>query len=591
MSAIEKRNAQHLDPVTLEVIRNALPAISDEMSVDLQRTSYNMMIYEVRDYCTALLDVDGSLISQNIGGVSHFVADLGVVVKDAVTRYGRNGFAPGDVLLHNHQATAGQHLNNVVVYSPVFYRGELVAFAMVRAHWVDVGGLSTGFGAGNRAYDPWSEGLQFNQLKIYEGGVVDKKLLAFIRDNIRFPDNAMGDMRSQLAACRLGERRFVELLDRYGKDVVQASIRQFYAETEQKCRAAVAAIPDGVYEAESYIDWRGKGYDIKVKVIVSGSDMTIDLSGCSPEREGGANSRTFAGAYIAYKALTTPLEPLNEGAFSALKVIIPEGNMMMARFPAFMAGWSMPLPTVVDTILLALAEAVPDRIPAAHSGSLGAALAFSGRDRVHNRDFVLMSIESGGWGGRRDADGADVSMSVCQGDVRNAPIENLELKGPVIVEERALRPDSGGAGQFRGGLGVRTRIRSLGDGRINVQGGDGGRLTCPPWGLVGGGAGAVATTLVKAPGDTEFHVPKSQPLTWPAGTEVLYMTAGGGGWGDPLERDPERVLRDVREEYISEAHAQERYGVVLAAARTAVDAPATVAMRRQMREQRSRGKA
>jgi N-methylhydantoinase B len=589
MSAAQKPNAPHLDPVTLEVIRNALPAISDEMSVDLQRTSYNMMIYEVRDYCTALLDVDGSLISQNIGGVSHFVADLGVVVKDAVARYGRDGFAPGDVLLHNHQATAGQHLNNVVVYSPVFYRGELVAFAMVRAHWVDVGGLSTGFGAGNRAYDPWSEGLQFNQLKIYEAGVVDKKLLAFIRDNIRFPDNAMGDMRSQLAACRLGERRFVELLDRYGKDVVQASIRQFYLETERKCRAAVAAIPDGVYEAESYIDWRGKGYDIKVKVIVSGSDMTIDLSGCSPEREGGANSRTFAGAYIAYKALTTPTEPLNEGAFSALKVIIPEGNMMMARFPAFMAGWSMPLPTVVDTILLALAEAVPDRIPAAHSGSLGAALAFSGRDRVRNRDFVLMSIESGGWGGRRDADGADVSMSVCQGDVRNAPIENLELKGPVVVEERALRPDSGGAGQFRGGLGVRTRIRSLADGRINVQGGDGGRLTCPPWGLVGGGSGAVAQTLVKAPGDAEFHVPKSQPLTWPAGTEVLYMTAGGGGWGDPLERDPARVLRDVREEYITEAHAREQYGVVLTADRARVDAAATATLRSDLRARRAKG--
>ncbi len=207
--------------------------------------------------------------------------------------------------------------------------------------------------------------------------------------------------------------------------------------------------------------------------------MTIDLSGCSPEREGGANSRTYAGAYIAYKALTTPLEPLNEGAFSALKVIIPEGNMMMARFPAFMAGWSMPLPTVVDTILLALAEAIPDGIPAAHSGSLGARCRISGRDRVRNRDFVLMSIESGGWGGRRDADGEDVSMSVCQGDVRNAPIENIELKGPVIVEERALRPDSGGAGQFRGGLGVRTRIRALADGRINVQGGDGGRLDLP----------------------------------------------------------------------------------------------------------------
>jgi N-methylhydantoinase B len=575
-----------LDPVTLEVIRNALPAISDEMSVDLQRTSYNMMIYEVRDYCTALLDTDGRLISQNIGGVSHFVADLGVIVEDAVARYGKHGFAPGDVLLHNHQATAGQHLNNVVVYAPVFYRGELVAFAMVRAHWVDVGGLSTGFGAGSRAYDPWSEGLQFNQLKLYEGGVVDKKLLAFIRDNIRFPDNAMGDMRSQLAACRLGERRFVELLDRYGKDVVLQAIERFYAETEQKCRAAVAQIPDGVYEAESYIDWRGGGYDIRVKVIVRGSDMTIDLSGCSPEREGGANSRTYAGAYIAYKALTTPLEPLNEGAFAALTVIIPEGNMMMARYPAFMAGWSMPLPTVVDTILLALAKAAPRRIAAAHSGSLGAALAYSGRDRERNRDFVLMSIESGGWGGRRDADGEDVSMSVCQGDVRNAPIETLELKGPVLVLERALRADSGGAGQYRGGLGVRTRIRALVDGRINVQGGDGGRLTCPPWGLLGGASGEVAKTLVKMPGEADFHAPSSQPLAWPAGTEVLYLTAGGGGFGDPLDREPQRVLRDVREGYVSAAKARELYGVVLAADARAVDGAATDSLRAELKAAR-----
>jgi N-methylhydantoinase B len=581
-SKVTQRRAHRLDPVTLEVIRNALPAISDEMSVDLQRTSYNMMIYEVRDYCTALLDPGGALISQNIGGVSHFVADLGVIIKDAVARYGRDGFAPGDVLLHNHQATAGQHLNNVVVYAPIFHANDLVAFAMVRAHWVDVGGLSTGFGAGNRAYDPWSEGLQFNQLKIYEAGVVDGKLLAFIRDNIRFPDNAMGDMRSQLAACRLGGRRFVELLDRYGKEVVLEAIRVFYTETEAKCRSAVAKIPDGVYEAASYIDWRGQGYDIKVKVTVSGSDMTIDLSGCSPEREGGANSRTFAGAYIAYKALTTPLEPLNEGAFAALKVIIPEGNMMMARFPAFMAGWSMPLPTVVDTILLALSDALPE-IPAAHSGSLGAALSFSGRHQ--QRDFVIMSIESGGWGGRRGADGEDVSMSVCQGDVRNAPIENMELKGPVLIAERALRPDSGGHGQFRGGLGVQTRLKSLAPGRLNVASGDGGRLTCPPWGLRGGGSGRVAGTLVKGPGEESFRAPGNSPPSWPAGTEVLYQTAGGGGWGDPLEREPGRVLADVREGYVSARSAREDYGVVLTA-EGEVDDAATSALRRRLRSER-----
>jgi N-methylhydantoinase B len=418
--------------------------------------------------------------------------------------------------------------------------------------------------------------------------VLDTKLLDFIRDNIRFPDNAMGDMRSQLAACRLGERRFVELLDRYGKDVVQDAIRAFYAETERKCRAAVERIPDGVYEAESYIDWRGAGYDIRVKVIVSGSDMTIDLSGCSPEREGGANSRTYAGAYIAYKAVTTPLEPLNEGAFSALEVIIPEGNMMMARYPAYMSGWSMPLPTVVDTILLALAQAVPDQIAAAHSGSLGAALSFSGRDRERQRDFVIMSIESGGWGGRHDADGEDVSMSVCQGDVRNAPIENMELKGPVLVVERALRPDSGGPGRFRGGLGVRTCIRTLADGRVNVQSGDGGRLTCPPWGLEGGKSAAVAATLVKAPGDTEFRRPTNPPPTWPAGTEVLYLTAGGGGWGDPFDRDPSRVLRDVREGYISAETASREYGVVLAADSRGVDLAATQALRARRRQQESR---
>ena len=555
-----------LDPVTLEVIRNALPAISDEMSVDLQRTSYNMMIYEVRDYCTALLDTDGALISQNIGGVSHFVADLGVIIKDAVKRYGLDGFEPGDVLIHNHQATAGQHLNNVVVYAPIFYDGELLAFAMVRAHWVDVGGLSTGFGAGWRAYDPWSEGLQFNQLKLYEAGKVDRKLLAFIRDNIRFPDSSMGDMRSQLAACRLGERRFRELLDRYGKDVALEAIRQLYAETETKCRAAVEQIPDGVYEAESFIDWRDQGYRIHAKVTVKGSDMTIDLSGCSPEREGGANARTYAGAYIAYKALTTPVEPLNEGAFSALEVIIPEGNMMMARYPAFMAGWSLPLPTVVDTILLALATAVPDRIAAAHSGSLGASLSFSGRDPRHQRDFVVMSIESGGWGGRHDRDGEDVSMSVCQGDVRNAPIETMELKGPVLIEQRALREDSGGPGRFRGGLGVKTQLKSLAAGRLSVASAAGGRLSCPPWGLLGGQSGQTAETLVQEPGDDELHAPPATPQGfWPAGTRVSYMTAGGGGYGDPLTRDPQRVLRDLREGYISREHARDRYGIILGA--------------------------
>jgi N-methylhydantoinase B len=574
-----------LDPVTLEVIRNALPAISEEMSVDLQRTSYNMMIYEVRDYCTALLDPSGALISQNMGGVSHFVADLGVVIQSGVDRYGISGFKPGDVLIHNHQATAGQHLNNVVIYTPVFYVDQLVAFATVRAHWVDVGGQSTGFGATNAA-DPWAEGLQFDNIKLYEGGVADEKMLRFVRDNIRFPDASMGDMRSQLAACRLGERRYVELLDRYGAEFVQLAITTLYRETEARCRAVIQKIPDGIYTAEAYLDDSkgGKGYDIHARVVVSGSDMEIDLSGCSPQREGGINARTYAAAFIAYKALTGPLEPLNEGAFSALKVNIPEGNMMMARFPAMMAGWSAALPTVVDTIWRAFAQALPERIPAAHSGSLGAAFAFSGIDQRSGKRFVAMSIESGGWGGRSGVDGQDVSMSVCQGDVRNSPIETLELKTPVLVLERSLRQDSGGAGEFRGGLGIQTRARSLAAGRWNASSASGGRVTCPPWGLRGGRPGQTAATFVKGPTETEFHTPLSPGFATAAGAEIIYQTAGGGGWGDPLNRDVDRVLQDVLAGFISQTAAHDEYGVVVQSGE--IDLAATRTLRVRLNSQR-----
>ena len=568
-----------LDPITLEVIRNALPAISDEMSTDLQRTSYNMMIYEVRDYCTALLDTDGSLISQNVGGVSHFVADLGAVIKDGIARYGLDGFFPGDVVMHNHQAVAGQHLNNVVIYTPAFHDGRLVAFAVVRAHWADIGGLSTGFG-GAGAYDPWSEGLQVDQLKLYEKGVPDQKVLKLISDNIRFPDAAMGDLRSQLAACSLGERRFAEVLDRYGQDVVKRSIARIYAETEAKCRAAVTAMPDGVYTAEAFLDGGAGGQvDIKVKVTVAGSDMEIDLSGCSPQRDNfPMNARTYAGAYIAYKALTSPMEPLNEGAFSGLKVVLPEGNMMMAKFPAFMASWGSSLPTVVDTVWRAFAEAMPDRIPAAHSGTLGGSLAFSGYDPKLGTGFVAQSIESGGWGGRPDADGEDASMSVCQGDVRNTPIETMELKTPVLVLERSLRPDSGGAGKFRGGLGLQTRVRSLVEGRWNAAP-PGARSSCPPWGLWGGKEGKPGATFVKEASNDDFKKSPTPRYAGPAGTEVLYQTAGGGGWGDPLERPAETVLRDVLEGYVSQEVALSEYGVVLAPGGQAVDWAATEARR------------
>ena len=575
---------KRLDPVTLEVIRNALPAIANEMAVDLQRTSYNMMIYEVRDFCTALVGAGGELVSQNVGGVSHFVADLGVVITDAVKRYGRKGFTPGDVLITNHQAVAGQHLNNVVVYVPCFFKGELLAFSMVRAHWIDVGGTSTGFGAGPEVPDPWQEGLQLDQLKIYENGRLNDTLYRVIRDNIRFPESSLGDLNSQIASCRLGARRFDGLLGKYGRSTVLAAISRIFDETEAKCRKVVSRLADGVYEAESFFDNDGVTPDERVrihaKVTVKAGAMTVDLSGCSAERKAAVNSRTLAGARVAYKALTGPLDPVNEGSFRALEVVIPEGSIMMARYPAPMAGWSIFVPTVVETIVSALAGAMPDRIPAAHHGLLGGSVVFFGVHPQSRRRFVVQSIEGGGWGGRPHEDGESATVSVCQGDVRNGSIEGIEMKCPVLVKSRALRRDSAGPGKFRGGLGVDFELRNLVDGKWNFERAN--RRGCPPWGLWKGKPGESGGYYLRGPGQSEYRMMHGSHKPVQKDSQVVVRTGGGGGWGDPLERDPERVRSDVIEEFVSREAARDQYGVVLGED-SSVDEAATRALRQARR--------
>jgi len=580
-----------LDAVTLEVLRNALPAVANEMAADLQRTSYNMMIYEVRDFCTALVDPKGQLISQNVGGVSHFVADLGVVITDGMKRYGEKGFKPGDVIITNHQAVAGQHLNNVVIYMPYFHRGELLMFAMVRAHWIDVGGTSTGFGAGPQVADPWLEGLQLDQLKIYREGKLDETLFRVLKDNIRFPESSLGDMKSQMAACRLAARRMDELFDKYGRDTILAAIDRIFDETERKCRNVVAQLPDGVYEASASIDddgvKKGEPVPIHVKVTVKGSSMTIDLSGCSLERKAGINSRTLAGARVAYKALTGPLDPVNEGSFRALDVIIPEGNIMMARFPAPMAGWSAIVPTVVDSIVAALAKPMPDKVPAGHHGLLGGAVVFFGLHPKTGRRFVVQSLEGGGWGGRPYEDGESGTVSVCQGDVRNGSIEGIELKCPVLVESRALRQDSCGAGKYRGGLGIDMRVRNLVEGHWNFE--QTRRTQCPPWGLWGGNPGETGGYLLRLPEEKEFRLMAGARIPVPVGASAIVRTGGGGGWGDPCERDPAKVVEDVREELISREAARKLYGVVVSE-QLKLDEAATRALRTEMQAGRNAGR-
>jgi N-methylhydantoinase B len=550
-----------INPITVEVVRNAINAYADEMATALCKSAYNMMIYEVRDFCCGLIDREARMISQNKGGLPIFLADLGIAVKDGIDRYGLDGFAPGDVIIMNHGQVCGQHLNNIVIYAPCFHDGKVVAFAASRAHWVDIGGMRVGFGSVETT-EIYQEGLQFRSLKIYEAGKRNETLWQIIHDNVRFPEAALGDLRAQIASCQLGIRRFGELVARYGSDTVTRCILAIWDQTEREARAVIAKVPDGVYEAESFLDNDGRTLDktlrIKVKVTIDGGRMIVDFSDMNDQVPGPTNSGYSGGlaaARIAYKCLTQPRAPVNEGCFRPLEIILPEGKLLNAKAPAALGLWSIPLPTVIDTILKALAPALPDRIPAAHKGDMGGCSI--GGFRGDGRRFLLMNIFGGGWGGRPHEDGESASMSICQGDVRSAPIELQEIQYPFLIERYTLRTDSGGAGEHRGGLGVELTYRALQKAVTNINC---ERTKDPPWGLAGGKPGAVnEAVLTRHDGSTQKFL-KATGVAIEPGDRLTFRTAGGGGFGDPGVRDPAAVADDIAKGYISAEAALRDYG-------------------------------
>ncbi len=553
-------------PITVEVVRNAIVAYADEMANALCKAAYNMMIYEVRDYCCGLIDLEGRMISQNRGGLPIFLADLGVAIEDGVARWGLDGFHPGDVLIMNHGEVCGQHLNNIVIYCPVFHDGEIVAFTANRAHWVDIGGARIGFGS-SATTEIFAEGLQMRSLKIYEAGERNETLWQIIQDNVRFPDASLGDLRAQVASCQLGARRYGELLTRYGRPTVEACVARIWDQADLAVRKVVERIPDGVYPAESFLDNDGRDLEtplrIKVTVAVKGAVMAIDFSQMNPQTQSPINSGRSGGlaaARVAFKALTSPDLDVNEGCFRSLEVVLPEGTMLSAKPPAALGLWSIALPTTIDTILKALAPALPDRIPAAHKGDMGGC-SFYGVDAEGTR-FLLLNIFGGGWGGRPTEDGEDASVSVCQGDVRNTPVELQEIRYPFLIETHALRDDSGGAGRYRGGLGVELTYKCLVPCQVNINF---ERTKLPPWGLHGGGDGGANYAVIRpADGAPERKILKGTQIPLKAGDSVAFFTAGGGGYGDPAERAKSAIEADLREGFVS-AEAARVYGARRAA--------------------------
>ncbi len=557
--------ASQVDPITAEIIRGALVSITDEMKTNLMRTAYNLIIYEAQDFTVGLFDATGETISIGLG-LPMFVGGLSDAVKAKLAFYGPDGIEPGDIILTNDPEIMGSHLNHMIFTMPIFVDGVLVAFASSMAHWIDVGGV-----LGATTTDIYSEGIQVPIVKIFKRGEQNDELTRLIADNVRFSDLAMGDFRAQVAAIRTGESRMVALCGRYGTEAVLDSIRQMYDRSETLARQAVAAIPDGTYTAEASMDDDGvdigRPVPIKVSVVVSGDQMTIDLSEVSPQVAGYFNSGITAGrsaAQVAFKCLTSPgLFPVNAGSFRPVIVDLPPGRVISARKPAAMRWWMTYPMTVVDCIFRALADVIPGGGIAGHHADLAVTNLYGVDHRTGSFYMLFGGPQGGGWGATRDKDGESATICVNDGDTHNTPVEAVEAKYPAqIIERYSLRPDSGGPGRRRGGLGTEVVFRTLTPGRLNsfIE-----RSRQAPWGLAGGRDAAPNGIAVQRHDGTIETFPNAKLDGFALGEGDAYTvsTGGGGGYGDPLERPVDEVLADVRAGYVSIDSAEQEYGVVV----------------------------
>jgi N-methylhydantoinase B len=571
------------DPVVTEIVRNGIIAVTEEMKTNLMRTAYNIIIYEALDFTTGLFTPQGETVSIGIG-LPMFIRGMAETVKAKIRHFGRENLKPGDIYITNDAYLTGSHLNHVTLTLPIFHRRELVGFSCCMAHWLDIGGT-----LGGMTTDIYSEGIQLPILKLHAAGKVNQDVVDIIRQNVRLPSRAMGDLRAQVTAVKTGERRFLQLVERYGRDAVLEAVVAIMNQAEALARARTRTIPDGTYEAESYMDDDGidigRPVPIRVKVVVAGDGMTIDLTDVSRQVRGFYNSGITTGhacAQVAYKCLTSPTDyPINDGSFRSLKTVVPPGRVVSATRPAPMRWWMTYPMTIVDTIFKALAPAIPDRVIAGHHADLLVAACHGINTRTQEFFIANFGPLGGGWGAKVNEDGVSATVCINDGDTHNSPNEQAEAKFPLVVEGYRLVPDSGGPGRHRGGLGVERTVRTRTSVTMNTQI---ERAHCRPWGLDGGldGTGNAVALRFGGAWKTDFPNAKVLVAQLKEGDAFRIRSGGGGGYGSPLERPPAAVAEDVRQGYVSVAAAAEHYGVVVDPDTFAVDEPATERLRAAM---------
>jgi len=559
----KKASKSKADAVITEIVRNGVLAVTEEMKTNLMRTAYNMIIYEALDFTVGLYTATGETVSIGLG-LPSFIRGMSNTIKCKIKHLGDN-IHPGDILVTNDAYITGSHLHHFTFSIPIFYEGYLCGWSCCMAHWPDVGGVLGGI-----TTDIYSEGIQIPIIKYQSAGIVNQDLLDIIFQNVRIPERAMGDLRAQIIAVKTGEKRYLELLKRYGRLSVKSAIERIMDSSEAKAREQTKLIPNGIYEAESYMDDDGvevgKRIPIKVRVIKNGDGMTIDLSDMSPQVKGFYNSGPSTGiscAQVAFKCLTSATDyPINEGSFRGLNVIVPDGTVVSAIKPAAMRWWMTYPMTVIDTIFKAMFNAVPNRVIAGHHADLGLGM-INGISPIDGK-FYLASVgpSGGGWGAKHNEDGMSATVCMNDGDTHNNPIEQMEAKYPLVYLKHELRQDSGGAGRFRGGLGTEQVVMAKSNLNFNAQI---DRMHCQPWGLDGGHSGMGNQVKIKLQDKHEDTFPNAKVLMkrLNKGDTFTLLTGGGGGFGTPDTRDPELVAKDVKQGYISLNAANNIYKVKL----------------------------
>jgi N-methylhydantoinase B len=550
-----------LDPITLGVIWGALHSIAVEVGTTVHRTAYSEQAREGQDFSVAVFDRAGRMVAQGPYSPGHMGA-MSFAVKNALAAHPVETLRPGDAILLNDPLLGSGHLPDFFITQPAFHRGELVGFAVNILHHTDVGGQRPGSQGVQGIFDYFQEGLRIPPTKVWKEYTEDAGVVGIIAANTRTPEKVLGDLRAQRSALRVGELRLIELCERYGRPSVFAAMDEIIARSEANMRAAIGQVPDGVYTFEDFLDDCGPGTDplrVFVTVRVDGDTMVIDYEGSGPQTPSGLNSYinyTRSYSYAAVKCLTDPYGPMNEGALRPITVKAPEGSFLNPRPPAGGGPRAIICYRIFEAVIGALAPALPERVVAASSHFANP--TFGGRDRGRGRRFVAYELVLSGTGARAARDGCEAMASAF--NASNIPVEAQEANQPIVVERFELMRDSAGAGTFRGGCGIRRDLRFLADeGQLtNLS----ERQKFAPYGLFGGQPGKLSRTVID-PGPRQQVVHGKESREFAYGDVISFQQSGAGGYGDPRERDPARVLEDVLDDYVSVEAAGAEYGVVI----------------------------